>query len=92
MLLYSCYPCAGYLSDDGSPRQRGQGDLSVFKDAVKDCLDKGPKLNEKAPKSNQSKNRNDDTLEKYSGLRIRLLLYIMLNCRSNTQFCCLSSY
>ncbi|CAK7329495.1 unnamed protein product [Dovyalis caffra] len=61
----------GYLSDDGSPRGKRQADLSVFRDAVQDCLDYEPKPVEKAGKKlNVSKN-NEANVEKYSGLRIR---------------------
>ncbi|KAB1207540.1 hypothetical protein CJ030_MR7G007539 [Morella rubra] len=61
----------GYLSDDGSPRRKGQSDLSVFRDAVQDCLDYDPKPVPKAGKLKCSKSSNDAEVEKYSGLLIR---------------------
>ncbi|CAN1276547.1 Protein MCM10 homolog, partial [Linum perenne] len=65
----------GFLSDDdGSPRRRGKtADLSVFKDAVRDCLDYDVnKIVEKSRNSNQlSKKSSEVIVEKYSGLRIR---------------------
>ncbi|KAI5577516.1 hypothetical protein BDE02_09G119000 [Populus trichocarpa] len=65
----------GYLSDDGSPRRKGQADLSVFRDAVQDCLDYEPKPVVKAGKKlNVLKNSTEANVEKYSGLRIRNLL------------------
>ncbi|XP_065867574.1 uncharacterized protein [Euphorbia lathyris] len=69
--LHSYSP--GYLSDDESPRRRGQAqaDLSVFRDAVQDCLHDEPKPTKKPEKLKQSKNSNDAHVEKYSGFRIR---------------------
>ncbi|XP_044490364.1 protein MCM10 homolog isoform X2 [Mangifera indica] len=64
-------PSPGYLSDDGSPRQRGQVDMSAFRNVVKDCLDYEPKPVDKTGKLNQSKNLNNPEVEKFSGLRIR---------------------
>ncbi|KAF5727818.1 hypothetical protein HS088_TW22G01515 [Tripterygium wilfordii] len=62
----------GYLSDDGSPRRRGPTDMSVFRDAVQDCLDYEPKTVENAGKSNVSNKKSDAVVvEKFSGLRIR---------------------
>ncbi|XVF00876.1 hypothetical protein REPUB_Repub04eG0039600 [Reevesia pubescens] len=63
-------PSPGYLSDDGSSRQRGKPDLSVFKNVVEDCLDYEPKPVEKPTKS-KPKSSNDVEIEKFSGLRIR---------------------
>ncbi|XVE48860.1 hypothetical protein DITRI_Ditri01bG0035700 [Diplodiscus trichospermus] len=60
----------GYLSDDGSPRQRGKPDLSVFKNVVEDCLDYEPKPVDRSAKS-KPKSSNDLQVEKFSGLRIR---------------------
>uniref|UniRef100_A0A2C9W1U1 Uncharacterized protein n=3 Tax=Manihot esculenta TaxID=3983 RepID=A0A2C9W1U1_MANES len=60
----------GYSSDE-SPRRRGHADLSMFKDAVKDCLDYEQKPAKKAEKLKQSRNSNEVNVEKYSGLRIR---------------------
>ncbi|CAK9144921.1 unnamed protein product [Ilex paraguariensis] len=59
------------LSDDGSPRRLGKADMSVFRNAVEDCLDYEPKPIKKAPKSNHLKSSNDIKVEKFSGLRIR---------------------
>lgn len=68
---------SGYLSDDGSPRRKGQSDLSVFRDAVQDCLDYDPKPVPKAGKLKGSKSSNDAEVEKYSGLLIRsAILYL----------------
>ncbi|KAL6957923.1 hypothetical protein U1Q18_044472 [Sarracenia purpurea var. burkii] len=60
-----------YLSDDGSPKQMGRVDMSVFRSAVQDCLDYEPENAKKAIKSNQLKKSNEAEVEKYSGLRIR---------------------
>ncbi|XVF67928.1 hypothetical protein PTKIN_Ptkin10aG0161800 [Pterospermum kingtungense] len=60
----------GYLSDDGSPRQRGKPDLSVFKNVVEDCLDYEPKPVERHSNS-KPKSSNDVQVEKFSGLRVR---------------------
>lgn len=57
----------GYLSDDGSPTRTRQSDMSVFRNAVQDCLDFEPESVKKAP--NLKKNETD--VEKFSGLRIR---------------------
>ncbi|XP_050235366.1 uncharacterized protein LOC126683496 [Mercurialis annua] len=63
---------SGLLSDDEElTRRRGQADLSVFKDAVKDCLIQDTKPVVKAEKFKQSKSSNEVNVEKYSGLRIR---------------------
>ncbi|KAE8008753.1 hypothetical protein FH972_005236 [Carpinus fangiana] len=61
----------GYLSDDGSQRRAGEVDMSVFKNAVQDCLDYEPKPVQKAGKLKESKASNDAEVEKFSGLRIR---------------------
>lgn len=58
----------GYLSDDGSSRHRGHGDMSVFRTAVEDCLDYEP---ETSKKPHKSKSSSDVEVEKFSGLRIR---------------------
>lgn len=58
---------SAYLSDDGSPK-RGHVDMSVFRDAVEDCIDYEPETCKKAPKPKSSNERN---VEKFSGLRIR---------------------
>ncbi|KAK9070873.1 hypothetical protein SSX86_009441 [Deinandra increscens subsp. villosa] len=64
-------PSHGYLSDDGSGRQRGQADMSVFRTAVEDCLDYEPETSKKNLKSNRVKGSNDVDVEKFSGLRIQ---------------------
>nr|XP_043626994.1 protein MCM10 homolog [Erigeron canadensis] len=62
----------GYLSDDGSTRQRGQANMSVFRTAVEDCLDYKPETSKKNPISSRGKtSNNDENVEKFSGLRIR---------------------
>ncbi|KAF5786286.1 putative minichromosome maintenance protein [Helianthus annuus] len=64
-------PSPGYLSDDGSGRQRGQADMSVFRTAVEDCLDYEPESCKKNLKSNRVKTSSDVDVEKFSGLRIK---------------------
>uniref|UniRef100_A0A2N9ISX9 MCM10 OB-fold domain-containing protein n=1 Tax=Fagus sylvatica TaxID=28930 RepID=A0A2N9ISX9_FAGSY len=64
----------GYLSDDGLPKRTGQADMSVFRDAVQDCLDYEPEPAHKAGKLKGSKTSNAADVEKFSGLRIRNLL------------------
>lgn len=59
---------AGYLSDDDSLNQREKSDMSVFKNAVQDCLPYDPP---KPPKPTNKPVTNDSQLEKFSGLRIR---------------------
>ncbi|KAL5561197.1 hypothetical protein UlMin_030944 [Ulmus minor] len=59
----------GYLSDEGSPRQRGQADMSVFRDAVLDCLDYEPNPVEKIAKLTKASSESE--IERFSGLRIR---------------------
>ncbi|KAI4297764.1 hypothetical protein L6164_037632 [Bauhinia variegata] len=61
----------GYLSDDGSPTKREKADMSVFKNAVQDCLDYVPKAKEKPVKVKRPVTSNDAEVEKFSGLRIR---------------------
>ncbi|KAK4847657.1 hypothetical protein QYF36_004355 [Acer negundo] len=61
----------GYLSDDGSPRERGQADMSAFRNVVQDCLDDGPEIVEKSGKSDRLKKLLDPQVEKFSGLRVR---------------------
>ncbi|XP_061372405.1 uncharacterized protein LOC133314895 [Gastrolobium bilobum] len=56
----------GYLSDDDFPNQREKTDMSVFRNAVEDCLPYEPPKSKKKPI-----NTNDALLEKFSGLRIR---------------------
>ncbi|KAI9180172.1 hypothetical protein LWI28_001962 [Acer negundo] len=61
----------GYLSDDGSPRERGQADMSAFRNVVQDCLGDGPETVEKSGKSDRLKKLLDPQVEKFSGLRVR---------------------
>ncbi|XP_048337306.2 uncharacterized protein LOC107427508 isoform X2 [Ziziphus jujuba] len=62
----------GYLSDEESPRRREKADMSVFKDAVQDCLDYEPNpVIEKAAKPNRHRAPSDPEVERFSGLRIR---------------------
>ncbi|KAJ4846175.1 hypothetical protein Tsubulata_026966 [Turnera subulata] len=65
----------GHSSDDEDLRsRRGNEDLSVFRDAVQDCLDYKPKPVGKVGKPgkpNLTKNSNEANMEKFSGLRIR---------------------
>ncbi|CAK9315317.1 unnamed protein product [Citrullus colocynthis] len=59
------------LSDDESPRRAGPADMSIFRNAVKDCLDYDHIPTEKTGKTNRSKASNDVSIEKFSGLRMR---------------------
>ncbi|KOM42360.1 hypothetical protein LR48_Vigan04g255800 [Vigna angularis] len=61
-------PTPGYLSDDESLNQRDKPDMSVFKNAVQDCLPYDPP---KALKPTNKPVTNDSQLEKFSGLRIK---------------------
>ncbi|TKY75500.1 MCM10-like protein [Spatholobus suberectus] len=63
--IYHSHFVSGYLSDDESPKQREKPDMSVFKNAVQDCLPYDP------PKPTNKPVTNDSQLEKFSGLRIR---------------------
>lgn len=63
-----------YLSDDGSPKRLGEADMSVFRDAVQDCLDYDTEIAKKAAKSKHTKGSSDAEVEKFSGLRIRYVL------------------
>ena len=68
----------GCLSDDGhgSPNHREKPDMSVFRDAVQDCLHYDPP---KPKPKTKPLLTNDADVEKFSGLRIRLLpLFILL--------------
>ncbi|KAJ8572204.1 hypothetical protein K7X08_008715 [Anisodus acutangulus] len=60
-----------YLSDDGSPKRLGKADMSVFRDAVEDCLDYDTEIAKKAVKSKHTKGSSFAEVEKFSGLRIR---------------------
>lgn len=53
------------------PRRRGPADMSVFRDAVQDCLDYDHKSVQKTSKLKQISASNDSEIEKHSGLRIR---------------------
>lgn len=72
-LLRAMFNLGRCLSEE-SPRWREREDLSMFKDVVKVCLDYEQKPAKKAEKLKQSRNSNEVNVEKYSGLRIRLLL------------------
>ncbi|KAK4562263.1 hypothetical protein RGQ29_004936 [Quercus rubra] len=65
----------GYLSDDESSRRTGPADMSVFRNAVQDCLDYEPVHVHKAAKLKGSKASNETEVEKFSGLRIRNQLF-----------------
>lgn len=62
----------GYLSDEASPRQRVDADMSVFRNIVHDCLDYDTT---QAKKNVKSKNSKEVQVEKFSGLRIRNALF-----------------
>lgn len=64
----------GYLSDNEFSKRSRQVDMSIFKNAVQDCLDFEPKTVKKSPKSKHFTKSNDPEIEKFSGLRIRNLL------------------
>lgn len=68
MKLELLFNWTGYLSDDASPKRGGDVDMSVFRNAVQDCLDYDPQTSKKEIKS---KNSSDGSVEKFSGLRIR---------------------
>ncbi|KAK1558235.1 hypothetical protein Q3G72_000037 [Acer saccharum] len=61
----------GYLSDNGSPRERGQADMSAFRNVVQDCLDDEPETVDKSGKSDRLKKLLDPQVEKFTGLRMR---------------------
>ncbi|KAK4401394.1 hypothetical protein Sango_0880100 [Sesamum angolense] len=60
---------SGYLSDDGMPNRSGYVDMSVFREAVQDCLDYNPK--ERSQKSELGKSSSNIEVDKFSGLRIQ---------------------
>lgn len=62
---------AGYLSDEESPRSREKADMSVFRDAVQDCLDYELNPEAKTAKPIRPKASCDPEVERFSGLRIR---------------------
>lgn len=59
--------------DNVSPKhkQREKPDMSVFKDAVQDCLHYQPSNPNPKPKPNSKPLTDDAQLDKFSGLRIR---------------------
>lgn len=57
-----------YDSDHGSYRRYDKVDMSVFRNAVQDCLDYTP---QNVAKFEKSKGSKDAEVEKFSGLRIR---------------------
>ncbi|CAH9100908.1 unnamed protein product [Cuscuta europaea] len=63
----------GYLSDEGPPKRVGQTDMSVFRDAVQDCIDYDSEIAKKELKSKPkvSNSSKDPEVERFSGLRIR---------------------
>lgn len=83
---WHCY-VADFLSDDESPRRAGTADMSIFRNAVKDCLDYDHIPTEKSGKTNRSKVSNDATIEKFSGLRLR---YIVVICITKLCVLCLN--
>lgn len=68
---------SGYLSDDESSRRTGPADMSVFRNAVQDCLDYEPVHVHKAAKLKGSKASNEAEVEKFSGLRIRPVILLL---------------
>lgn len=68
---------SGYLSDDESSRRKGPADMSVFRNAVQDCLDYEPVHVHKAAKLKASKASNEAEVEKFSGLRIRSVILLL---------------
>lgn len=75
--IWNCY-VADFLSDDESPKRVGSADMSIFKNAIKDCLDYDHIPAEKSGKTNRQKASNDVTVEKFSGLRMRYSLAICI--------------
>lgn len=73
-IVLSLYLLTDYLSDDGSPKRLGEADMSVFRDAVQDCLDYDTEIAKKAVKSKHTKGSSDPEVEKFSGLRIGYVL------------------
>lgn len=68
----SWHVCAGYLTDDESPKRRGHSDLSDFRSVVQDCIDYDPKPVTKSTKPKKgSNNSNANDIDKFSGFRIR---------------------
>lgn len=69
-------PSPGYLTDsdsDGAPNQRDKNpDMSVFRNAVQDCLlSHSPEPKPKPKSKPPATNAKDSDVEKFSGLRIR---------------------
>lgn len=69
--IFCNFNFAGYLSNDELRSQRGPADMSVFREAVEDCLDYQPKPVQKTGKLNRPNASTDPEVEKFSGLRIR---------------------
>ncbi|XP_073157934.1 uncharacterized protein [Henckelia pumila] len=65
----SSYP--GYSSDNEIPKQMGKVDMSVFREAVQDCIDYDPESMKKSIKTKLGVRSKDTGVEKFSGLRIR---------------------
>ncbi len=63
--------CIGYLSDDEVPKRMGEVDMSVFKDAVEDCLDYDSISAKQSQKAKPVKSCKDIEVDKFSGLRIQ---------------------
>ncbi|XP_071714869.1 uncharacterized protein [Rutidosis leptorrhynchoides] len=62
----------GNLYNYGSGRKRGNGDMSVFRTAVEDCLDYEPATSKKNIDAGRVKSSSKDVnVEEFSGLRIR---------------------
>lgn len=65
----------GYFSDDdGSPRQKETADMSVFRNAVQDCLQEESRASKQPVKLNGAVKKKENVIEveRFSGLRIRL--------------------
>ncbi|XP_047323425.1 protein MCM10 homolog [Impatiens glandulifera] len=75
---------AGYLSDNGPPKRTGHADMSVFRDAVLDCLDSDTDESKKALKLDRPKlsKSNEVVVEKFSGVRIRNQLLSQLEIKN----------
>ncbi|CAM8937833.1 unnamed protein product [Rhodiola kirilowii] len=61
----------GYDSDDGARRRTGKADMSVFRNAVADCLEYEPQGVEKVQKAKKPGDCRSIEVEKFSGLRIK---------------------
>lgn len=67
------------------PKRREQVDMSVFRDAVEDCLDYKPEPPKGSGNINRSSAAAEPDVEKFSGLRIRWLrrLHVLLDFSSS---------